>query len=184
MEHERLRHRLTELQSQLPPRTSASSPSISTTSAIYATSTIPSQSLLPATGPPYSKSLDHPSTRYALSSANYEDILSGSRDAPESAKYGRCSLYSSSVHVDEDSEEGVKKKKVQSSDGMWKTSSQFSAVQLKKSHSVEQYVCITCGRTDSPEWRKVSRSRRCGDNNLTHVPRGLLGPRHYATHVG
>ncbi|KAF8350600.1 white collar 2 type of transcription factor [Amanita rubescens] len=136
MEHERLRHRLTELQSQLPPRTSASSPSIPTTSAIYATSTIPSQGLLPVTGPQYSKSLDHPNTRYALSSANYEDILSGSRDVLESANYGRCSLYSSSVHADEDSEEGVKKKK------------------LKKSHSVEQYVCITCGRTDSPEWRK------------------------------
>ncbi|KAF7440548.1 blue light receptor [Pleurotus ostreatus] len=25
---------------------------------------------------------------------------------------------------------------------------------LKKSHTSEQYVCITCGRTDSPEWRK------------------------------
>ncbi|KAK7040897.1 white collar 2 type of transcription factor [Paramarasmius palmivorus] len=24
----------------------------------------------------------------------------------------------------------------------------------KKSHGVEQYVCVTCGRTDSPEWRK------------------------------
>lgn len=26
---------------------------------------------------------------------------------------------------------------------------------LKKTHVSEQYVCITCGRTDSPEWRKV-----------------------------
>lgn len=152
MEHERLRHRLTELQSQLPPRTSAPEPSISTTNAIYATSTIPPQGLLPAAGTPYSKSLDHSTTRYALSSANYDDILSGSL---ESANYGRCSLYSSSVHADEDSEEGVKKKKVRSPDGMWRFFSQFSAVQLKKSHSVEQYVCITCGRTDSPEWRKV-----------------------------
>ncbi|KAF9265712.1 GATA-domain-containing protein [Marasmius fiardii PR-910] len=25
---------------------------------------------------------------------------------------------------------------------------------LKKSHAPEQYVCVTCGRTDSPEWRK------------------------------
>ncbi|KAL0946831.1 hypothetical protein HGRIS_013000 [Hohenbuehelia grisea] len=25
---------------------------------------------------------------------------------------------------------------------------------LKKAHSSEQYVCINCGRTDSPEWRK------------------------------
>ncbi|KAL0571054.1 white collar 2 type of transcription factor [Marasmius crinis-equi] len=36
----------------------------------------------------------------------------------------------------DDSEDGSKKKK------------------LKKSHAPEQYVCVTCGRTDSPEWRK------------------------------
>jgi hypothetical protein len=153
MEHERLRHRLTELRSQLPPRTSASPPSIPTTSAIYATSTIPSQGLIPVTGP-YSKSLDHP--RYALSSANYEDIVSASRDVLEGANYGVSSLYSSSAHPDEESDEGVKKKKVWSFNGIWKSRSQFSAIQLKKSHSAEQYVCITCGRTDSPEWRKVS----------------------------
>ena len=109
MEHERLRHRLTELRSQLPPRTSASPPSIPTTSAIYATSTIPSQGLIPVTGP-YSKSLDH--SRYALPSANYEDIVSASRDVLEGANYGVGSLYNSSAHPDEESDEGVKKKKV------------------------------------------------------------------------
>ncbi|KAI6005803.1 white collar 2 type of transcription factor [Pisolithus albus] len=25
---------------------------------------------------------------------------------------------------------------------------------MRKSHGTEQYVCVTCGRTDSPEWRK------------------------------
>lgn len=25
---------------------------------------------------------------------------------------------------------------------------------MRKSHGTEQYVCMTCGRTDSPEWRK------------------------------
>jgi len=25
---------------------------------------------------------------------------------------------------------------------------------MRKSHTTEQYVCVTCGRTDSPEWRK------------------------------
>ncbi|KAE9395386.1 white collar photoreceptors-like protein [Gymnopus androsaceus JB14] len=38
--------------------------------------------------------------------------------------------------VDDEADEGKKKKK------------------LKKIHSTEQYVCVTCGRTDSPEWRK------------------------------
>ncbi|KAJ4478500.1 white collar photoreceptors-like protein [Lentinula aciculospora] len=37
---------------------------------------------------------------------------------------------------DEEPEDGQKKKK------------------LKKMHPIEQYVCVTCGRTDSPEWRK------------------------------
>lgn len=26
---------------------------------------------------------------------------------------------------------------------------------MRKTHGAEQYVCVTCGRTDSPEWRKV-----------------------------
>jgi hypothetical protein len=30
--------------------------------------------------------------------------------------------------------------------------------QLKKSVGGEQYICNTCGRTDSPEWRKVNQS--------------------------
>ncbi|KAH6918451.1 white collar 2 protein [Coprinopsis sp. MPI-PUGE-AT-0042] len=37
---------------------------------------------------------------------------------------------------DDEPEEGPKKKK------------------LKKVHGSEKYVCVTCGRTDSPEWRK------------------------------
>ncbi|KAL4265230.1 Plant GATA Transcription Factor [Pleurotus pulmonarius] len=37
---------------------------------------------------------------------------------------------------DDDSEDALRKKR------------------LKKTHTSEQYVCITCGRTDSPEWRK------------------------------
>ena len=31
-----------------------------------------------------------------------------------------------------------------------------SCSQLKKSVGGEQYICNTCGRTDSPEWRKVN----------------------------
>jgi len=30
-----------------------------------------------------------------------------------------------------------------------------SVSKLKKAHGIEQYVCRKCGRTDSPEWRKV-----------------------------
>ncbi|KAG7092817.1 hypothetical protein E1B28_009133 [Marasmius oreades] len=38
--------------------------------------------------------------------------------------------------TNEEPEDGSKKKKI------------------KKSHAPEQHVCVTCGRTDSPEWRK------------------------------
>jgi hypothetical protein len=31
----------------------------------------------------------------------------------------------------------------------------LSVTQIRKMHAAEQYVCVTCGRTDSPEWRKV-----------------------------
>lgn len=30
-----------------------------------------------------------------------------------------------------------------------------SRPQLKRIHTSDQHVCVTCGRTDSPEWRKV-----------------------------
>ena len=31
----------------------------------------------------------------------------------------------------------------------------FITRQVRKVYTAEQYVCVTCGRTDSPEWRKV-----------------------------
>ncbi|KAF8901287.1 hypothetical protein CPB85DRAFT_1439155 [Mucidula mucida] len=47
------------------------------------------------------------------------------------------SLYSTNTLADHlEEEDGSKKKKA------------------KKTHSSDQYVCVTCGRTDSPEWRK------------------------------
>ncbi|KAJ3722775.1 white collar photoreceptors-like protein [Lentinula guzmanii] len=46
------------------------------------------------------------------------------------------SITLSSNPGEEELEDGQKKKK------------------LKKMHPTEQYVCVTCGRTDSPEWRK------------------------------
>ncbi|KAG2041923.1 hypothetical protein BDR03DRAFT_913838 [Suillus americanus] len=36
----------------------------------------------------------------------------------------------------------------------WSIRMTLSATQIRKMHAAEQYVCVTCGRTDSPEWRK------------------------------
>ncbi|KIM49364.1 hypothetical protein M413DRAFT_105950 [Hebeloma cylindrosporum] len=50
---------------------------------------------------------------------------------------GKVNVYNSiSANPDDHRDEGSKKKK------------------LKRTQNAEQYVCITCGRTDSPEWRK------------------------------
>lgn len=41
-------------------------------------------------------------------------------------------------------------------------------LQPKKTHAAqEQYVCVTCGRTDSPEWRKVCDLCPCSHNTCS-----------------
>jgi len=68
--------------------------------------------------------------------AGYDDILVNSirHGFDEGRVYGP--VPPSHSPEEDDSEDGQRKKK------------------LKKSNSLEQYVCVTCGRTDSPEWRK------------------------------
>ncbi|KAJ3874290.1 white collar photoreceptors-like protein [Lentinula edodes] len=56
--------------------------------------------------------------------------------SPLKSSFDISTIPSNSGPGDEESEDGHKKKK------------------LKKMHHTEQYVCVTCGRTDSPEWRK------------------------------
>jgi hypothetical protein len=59
-----------------------------------------------------------------------------------------------------------------------------SCSQLKKSVGGEQYICNTCGRTDSPEWRKVSLSYSFLDRLLTSLGcRALAVQKRFATHV-
>ncbi|KII89075.1 hypothetical protein PLICRDRAFT_40714 [Plicaturopsis crispa FD-325 SS-3] len=61
-----------------------------------------------------------------------------SYDLANLSSYGAAfdSVAASPHPPEDDTEDGSKKKK------------------LKKTHVSEQYVCVTCGRTDSPEWRK------------------------------
>jgi len=71
-------------------------------------------------------------------STRFENVISSTSFDGHTYDGGPTYTYPSTVSqsVEEDNEEGSKKKKV------------------KKLHFMEQYVCITCGRTDSPEWRK------------------------------
>lgn len=50
-------------------------------------------------------------------------------------------------------EDGTRKKKVRSS--VLALEAMTNDLKFKKVHGAEQYVCRKCGRTDSPEWRKV-----------------------------
>jgi hypothetical protein len=60
-----------------------------------------------------------------------------------------------------------------------------SCSQLKKSvGGGEQYICNTCGRTDSPEWRKVNPSYSFLDHLLTSPGcRALAVQKRFAMHV-
>ncbi|KAF8636495.1 hypothetical protein AX17_003310 [Amanita inopinata Kibby_2008] len=133
IENERLQQRVAELKSLLPLHSGSSSTSSSNGSA-YATSTMQQQRLLSTSGP-HQKSLNTSAIYFASSATSCDESLPGMRNSCELPCYG-SGLYATSAHPDEDAEDGLRKKK------------------LKKSHLTEQYVCITCGRTDSPEWRK------------------------------
>ncbi|KAM6500417.1 white collar 2 type of transcription factor [Amanita muscaria] len=130
MGNERLQQRLSELHSLLPEGSPLAN---STANGMYAA---PSTRQLPVS----TRFLDSHTSYMAASSSiagtSSEDLLRNSCDISDGTYYGTNTLYTSSQNLDEDTEDGIKRKKV------------------KKSHPAEQYVCITCGRTDSPEWRK------------------------------
>ncbi|KAH8117038.1 hypothetical protein DFH11DRAFT_1146438 [Phellopilus nigrolimitatus] len=81
-------------------------------------------------------------TPYALSGSSEDVLLSPTTRTGYDARIpGSTNLVQTDVSStnarDEDEDEGGKRKK------------------LKKTHPIEnEYVCVTCGRTDSPEWRK------------------------------
>jgi hypothetical protein len=78
-------------------------------------------------------------------------------------------------------DDGTRKKKV----GVVIVSLQFITtyhLQHKKSHPSEQYVCVTCGRTDSPEWRKVVSTLRYSAFSSA-LTRDHLARKLFATHV-
>jgi len=131
MENHRLQRRIMEYKSRVAPGSSTSTqlPSSQATP-MYATSSLhPASRVLSTTGITCQE-LSDPSNSFDQAVL----VASGSNFSLDFAEtlYGSNS---SNINLDEASE-GSKKKK------------------LKKTQSAEQYVCITCGRTDSPEWRK------------------------------
>jgi hypothetical protein len=42
-------------------------------------------------------------------------------------------------------------------------------LQMKKPQTTEQFLCFTCGRTVSPEWRKVCPKMSCTNYQVTYI---------------
>ncbi|KAJ6525459.1 white collar 2 type of transcription factor [Mycena vulgaris] len=125
-EHDRLQHRVAELRARAP-RSAPSSPASSTASSqtsMYATTSMVPKRPVSKSPQTYTPTPPEDVSPSPASSA-YE---AGPFDYPAPA---------ASAKTDEDDDPVKKKKQSQ-----------------KKAAPAEQYVCITCGRTDSPEWRK------------------------------
>ncbi|KDR81724.1 hypothetical protein GALMADRAFT_239880 [Galerina marginata CBS 339.88] len=102
-------------------------PMYATSSLLVHTTTKPPMS---GAGPIFNRPTDHPNT-YPLSSRPVGGLKGSTTDSDVGSL-----CVSGSSNAEDQSEEGAKKKK------------------LKRSLNMEQHVCVTCGRTDSPEWRK------------------------------
>ncbi|KAH7929684.1 hypothetical protein BV22DRAFT_117494 [Leucogyrophana mollusca] len=143
MENERLQQRLAELRVRVPlpgSSTGLGMPMYGGNPGPSSSQSLSSGALRPVgdmTTPAYYSSHQN--------KTSYEDPMSNSMrnnfDSLSALAYG--SLYAptaqstSQTNTEDDmSEESAKRKK------------------MRKMHAAEQYVCVTCGRTDSPEWRK------------------------------
>jgi GATA zinc finger len=113
-------------------------------------------------------------------------LTSKSADAPEGRGRNGGDLgshappHSNSALPDDEPEEGPKKKKVRTLPFPVLNSVDWQGLkQLKKVHGSEKYVCVTCGRTDSPEWRKVRQGLRAVSVKRLKLmlPQGPLGPK-------
>jgi hypothetical protein len=130
MENERLQQRVIELKAHniTPKSSSHYAPSLPSA----ARSAFSSQRTPDLSSSFYPLGASHSRSTY--------DILPSPSRSGFDVNTGYGSSYASSAlvtsPVEEDVEDTTKRKKA------------------KKVHSSEQYVCVTCGRTDSPEWRK------------------------------
>lgn len=98
-------------------------------------------------------------------SAPYDDVvIHGNHHQPRgytgpSSMYGNYPLIAPQPIEDNYGEDATRRKRVRMT--MERVGIRgLLMFQIRKVHAAEQYVCVTCGRTDSPEWRKVRRLAR------------------------
>lgn len=144
IENERLQQRLADLRVRMPP------PSIAHTGHSIASMYSSSSSSRGLSTVAHRPVGDLPATCYTShqTSTSYDDLVTqinhhqprNFTDPPNVLTYGTSYALSGqqAQHPTEDNygDDAARRKKI------------------RKMHAAEQYVCVTCGRTDSPEWRK------------------------------
>jgi hypothetical protein len=143
---------------------------------------------------------DLPATCYTShqTSTSYDDLVTQTNhhqprsftDPPNVLTYGSYAHAGQQAqHPPEDNygDDAARRKKVCIAIG-WVCSDEhltLSATQIRKMHAAEQYVCVTCGRTDSPEWRKVCRLQLSSSvvNFGLYLLRAHKGQKPFATPV-
>jgi hypothetical protein len=143
---------------------------------------------------------DLPATCYTShqTSTSYDDLVTQTNhhqprsftDPPNVLTYGSYALAGQQAqHPPEDNygDDAARRKKVCIAIGRVCSDEHLtlSATQIRKMHAAEQYVCVTCGRTDSPEWRKVCRLYLSSSvvNFCLHLLRAHKGQKPFATPV-
>ncbi|KAG0694332.1 white collar 2 type of transcription factor [Suillus ampliporus] len=143
IENERLQQRLADLRIRIPP------PSVHTGQPMASMYSAPSTSRGPAPSVTLRPVGDLTTTCYTThhTSTSYDDLVMqanhhqprGFTEPPNVLTYGSYALGGQQAQQpteDNYGDDAARRKKI------------------RKMHAAEQYVCVTCGRTDSPEWRK------------------------------
>ncbi|KAG1800891.1 white collar 2 type of transcription factor [Suillus plorans] len=147
IENERLQQRLADL--RVRPSPSSIAQTGQSMASMYST---PSNSRGPVSIVTHRPVGDLPTTCYATHqmSTSYDDLVTqtnhhqprGFTDSPNVYTYG------SYAHHDDAGQQAQQPTEDNYGDDAARRK------RIRKMHAAEQYVCVTCGRTDSPEWRK------------------------------
>lgn len=177
MENDRLQSKVEGLRSIVASQPALPEPPSSTVNSMYATSMMGPPMIPPA-------SVDPPNSYYIASNLSTSTLgdTKGTKDYSDDSFPNSASIPTSSS-TDDDVGDGAKKKKVNLTPILYLGDEANDHQQLKKGHGAEQYVCITCGRTDSPEWRKVRSSFRFAFLLIRSCCRDRLVPKLFAMHV-
>ncbi|KAF8163421.1 hypothetical protein B0H34DRAFT_695372 [Crassisporium funariophilum] len=135
-ENDFLQSKVVEYRSRAPTDAASAHSPLSQGTSMYATSSLHPPRSLDISGTALQKPAEPPSSFLISSSLTSGLFTEPTSSAKDTSDISGETFFGSNSSNGDDGDEGSKKKKV------------------KRVQNAEQYVCITCGRTDSPEWRK------------------------------